>query len=95
MVNDAVSFAVRVLANHPDFSHLRKQEERIAALQAENERLRSDSEKLKTLCADAQNVAIAFAKFDNGLIDTPMWVSQAVLRDAINTLTRAAKGVQP
>ena len=67
----------------------------IERLQAENERLRSDSEKLKTLRADAQNVAIAFAKFDNGLIDTPRWVLQAVLRDAINTLIRASKEVKP
>ena len=53
----------------------------ITQLRDENERLRKA----------AQAVELAFETLDNGLIETPHWVKQQAMRDAVSQLRAAAK----
>jgi hypothetical protein len=68
-----------VIANTNELLEIYKKEN--AALAAENERLRKA----------AQSVELAFQTLDNGLIETPAWVKQQAMRDAVSQLRAAAK----
>ena len=82
--------------------HYAEAMEKIAALQAEKEaetkatfdairlitQLRDENERLRKA---AQAVELAFETLYNGLIETPHWVKQQAMRDAVSQLRAAAK----
>lgn len=79
LMGDAVDFAAKMLANHPDFSYLLTQSKRIRELEAENANLKANVERLEK---DVWRMKV-FKGIDE---DT-----KSTLKDALNTVPEWAK----